>query len=150
VAARASAGVPGAPRGPLAVSDVLRNSMTLSWQPPAPAPTDGESSSPHYIVERRDVTTPADRLSGWSRVARTRAHVYSYVVPHLVDGHRYLYRVIAENEHGRGPPLETRHPVEAKSPFCTYLHQGGYIFYAGASLAGVSCRRRWPRLLLLC
>jgi len=27
--------------------------------------------------------------------------------------------------------------------------QGGYIFYAGASLAGVSCRRRWPRLLLL-
>jgi len=27
--------------------------------------------------------------------------------------------------------------------------QGGYIFYARASLAGVSCRRRWPRLLLL-
>ena len=22
--------------------------------------------------------------------------------------------------------------------------QGGYIFYAGASIAGVSCRRRWP------
>ena len=27
--------------------------------------------------------------------------------------------------------------------------QGGYIFYAGRSIAGVSCRRRWPRLLLL-
>ena len=27
--------------------------------------------------------------------------------------------------------------------------QGGYIFYAGGSLPGVSCRRRWPRLLLL-
>ena len=27
--------------------------------------------------------------------------------------------------------------------------QGGYIFYAGGSIAGVSCRRRWPRLLLL-
>jgi len=27
--------------------------------------------------------------------------------------------------------------------------QGGYIFYAGASLAGVNCRRCWPRLLLL-
>ena len=24
-----------------------------------------------------------------------------------------------------------------------------YIFYAGGSIAGVSCRRRWPRLLLL-
>ena len=23
-------------------------------------------------------------------------------------------------------------------------HQGGYIFYAGGSIAGVSCRRRWP------
>ena len=31
----------------------------------------------------------------------------------------------------------------------TCQRQGGYIFYAGASLAGVSCRRRWPRLLLL-
>ena len=24
------------------------------------------------------------------------------------------------------------------------LHQGGYIFYTGVSLAGVSCRRRRP------
>ena len=31
----------------------------------------------------------------------------------------------------------------------TVTDQGGYIFYAGASIAGVSCRRRWPRLLLL-
>ena len=31
----------------------------------------------------------------------------------------------------------------------TSCAQGGYIFYAGASLARVSCRRRWPRLLLL-
>jgi len=27
--------------------------------------------------------------------------------------------------------------------------QGGYIFYAGGSIAGVSCCRRWRRLLLL-
>jgi len=27
--------------------------------------------------------------------------------------------------------------------------QGGHIFYAGGSIAGVRCRRRWPRLLLL-
>ena len=27
--------------------------------------------------------------------------------------------------------------------------QGGYIFYAGGNIAGVSCCRRWPRLLLL-
>ena len=38
--------------------------------------------------------------------------------------------------------------------FCTTLHtavcgQGGYMFYDGGSIDGVSCRRRWPRLLLL-
>jgi len=107
--------VPGAPRGPLAVSDVLRNSMTLTWQPPL---TDGESPITAYIVERQDA---ADRrLTGWTRVDRLRPHVYSHTVPHLIEGHRYFYRVIAENERGRGPPLETRNPVEAKSPFCKF------------------------------
>ena len=109
--------VPGAPRGPLAVSDVLRNSMTLTWQPPL---TDGESPISAYIVERLDVTSPVDRMSGWSRIERLRPHVYSVSVPHLVEGHRYLYRVIAENQQGRGPPLETRNPVEAQSPFCEF------------------------------
>ena len=31
----------------------------------------------------------------------------------------------------------------------TGLVQGGYIFYAVGGIAGVSCRRRWPRPLLL-
>ena len=39
--------------------------------------------------------------------------------------------------------------VRYSTTVTSLLHQGGYIFYAGASLAGVSCRRRWPRLLLL-
>ena len=91
--------------------------MTLTWQPPL---TDGESPISQYIVERQDVTTSAAAGAGWTRVDRLRPHVYTYTVPHLVDGHRYLYRVIAENEHGRGPPLETRNPVEAKSPFSTF------------------------------
>ena len=112
-----TADVPGPPRGPLAVGDVLRNSMTLTWQPPL---TDGESPITAYIVERQDVTSPVERLTGWTRVERLRPHIYSYTVPHLAEGHRYLYRVIAENEHGRGLPLETRNPVEAKSPFCKF------------------------------
>jgi len=44
----------------------------------------------------------------------------------------------------RSPVPRKVHSAELLSP-----GQGGYIFYAGASLAGVSCRRRWPRLLLL-
>ena len=41
------------------------------------------------------------------------------------------------------------HMPPLSKPDLVCLDQGGYIFYAGASLAGVSCRRRWPRLLLL-
>jgi titin len=111
---RLAADVPSAPRGPLAVSDILRNSMTLSWQPPL---TDGNSPVTAYIIERQDITSPVDRLGGWTRVDRVKSHIYTYSVAHLVDGHRYMYRVIAENEHGRGPALETRNAIEAKSPF---------------------------------
>ena len=92
--------------------------MTLTWQPPL---TDGESPITAYIVERQDMTSAVDRLTGWTRVDRLRPHIYSYTVPHLAEGHRYLYRIIAENDHGRGPPLETRNPVEAKSPFCKFV-----------------------------
>ena len=31
-----------------------------------------------------------------------------------------------------------------RQPNRLYCCQGGYIFYAGGSIAGVSCRRRWP------
>ena len=36
----------------------------------------------------------------------------------------------------RTAPLRTRYTKR--------LNQGGYIFYAGGSIAGVSCGRRWP------
>ena len=30
------------------------------------------------------------------------------------------------------------------SPASIQRYQGGYVFYAGGCIAGVSCRRRWP------
>ena len=47
-------------------------------------------------------------------------------------------------------PLGARiHSSQLKILTRTYVDLGGYIFYAGGSIAGVSCGRRWPRLLLL-
>ncbi len=43
---------PGAPEGPIKVSDVTAQSLTLQWQPPK---DDGGSSIESYIVEKMDV-----------------------------------------------------------------------------------------------
>jgi len=102
--------VPSAPRGPLVISDVLKNSMVVSWQPPY---SDGDASVSGYIIERQDTSLGVS----WTRVDRVKSHIYSLTVTHLAEGHRYLFRVIAENSLGRSPPLESRNAVEAKSPF---------------------------------
>ncbi len=115
---------PSTPGGPLVVSEVLKHSMVIAWQPPH---SDGGSPITGYIIESRD----SQSLTGWSRVDRVRPHIYSYTVTHLVQGHRYLFRVIAENAVGRSMPLETRVATEASSPYskCStslYLHKCGY------------------------
>ena len=93
------------------VTDVLRTSMTLSWQPPI---SDGGSPLVGYIIEQQDVIA---YNHSWSRVDRVHAHTYSQTITNLYEGHSYLFRIIAENALGRSKPLETRESVTAKSPF---------------------------------
>jgi titin len=99
---------PASAGGPLMVSDVLRNSMTISWQPPH---SDGGSPLTGYIVEK----TCDDGT--WTRVDRVRPHIYSYTLTNLAPHHRYRFRVIAENAVGRSRALESRQAMEAKSPY---------------------------------
>ena len=101
---------PASPGGPLIISEVLRHSMTLAWQPPH---TDGGATITGYIIERRDAT----EYGSWSRMDRVKAHIFYFTVTNLTVGHRYYYRVIAENSVGRSVPLETRTAIEAKSPY---------------------------------
>jgi hypothetical protein len=100
---------PAMPGGPLMVSDVLRNSMSITWQPPH---SDGGAPITGYIIER----TAAEE-GAWTRVDRVRPHIYTYTLTNLVPHHRYRFRVIAENSVGRSRALESRHGVEAKSPY---------------------------------
>jgi titin len=101
---------PSSPGGPLVVTDVHKHSMTLTWQPPA---SDGGAPITGYIVEIRDTSVQGS----WTRVDRVRPHVFHFTVSHLIQGHNYVFRVIAENAMGRSYPLEARVPTEAKSPY---------------------------------
>ncbi len=106
---------PSTPGGPLVLSEVMKHSMTLTWQPPA---SDGGATITGYIIEKRDQSS----MTGWSRVERVKPHIYCYTASNLTPGHFYYFRVIAENARGRSNPLETRMPNEAKSPYCKYTY----------------------------
>ena len=93
------------------MSDILKNSMTITWQP---SYYDGDSPVTAYIIEKQDATLG---LGSWMRVDKVKSHIYSFCVTHLLEGHRYLFRVIAENALGRSQPLESRNAVETKTPY---------------------------------
>jgi len=50
-----------------------------------------------------------------------------------------LFVCLSAREHISG----TTQPIFTQK-ISVRVTQGGYIFYAGGSIAGVSCRRRWP------
>ena len=85
----------------------------------------GRSGGDHAGAERRRHVRV---VAVWVGVVRRRLAVAVAAV--------VARRLRPQTTHTHGITLAT----------CT---QGGYIFYAGGSIAGVSCRRRWPRLLLL-
>ena len=100
---------PSAPCGPLKVSNILKNSLTISWQLPA---FDGGSPITGYLIEKRDT-----QIAGWILVDSIKPNIYSYDINGLIEGHRYSFRVCAENRLGRSLYLDTTEFVTAKSPY---------------------------------
>ena len=92
-------------------TDVMKSSVTLSWQPPV---SDGGSGILGYIVEQQDQESFSHN---WMRIDRVRAHIYTYNVTNLTPGGSYRFRVIAENALGRSKSLELRQSVMIKSSF---------------------------------
>ncbi|KAF0299363.1 Twitchin [Amphibalanus amphitrite] len=101
-------GLPGAPQGPLQVTEITKHTCTLTWRPPS---YDGGVKVTHYVVERRDITH-----SQWVIVSTTCKDT-SFIVQGLTENQEYLFRVMAVNENGMGPPLEGLNPVKARSPY---------------------------------
>ncbi|XP_037070961.1 twitchin-like isoform X2 [Pollicipes pollicipes] len=101
-------GLPGPPLGPLKPSEITKHTCTLSWHPPA---FDGGARVTHYVVERRDIAH-----DHWV-VASTTCKDTSFIVQGLTENQEYLFRVMAANQNGMGPPLEGLNPVKARSPY---------------------------------
>lgn len=101
-------GLPGPPKGPLGTTDITQHTCTLTWKPPS---YDGGLRITHYVVERKDVSS-----EHWITIASSVRETY-FTVQGLTEGQEYIFRVMAVNDNGMGPPLEGLNPIRAKAPF---------------------------------
>lgn len=102
---------PGPPEGPLEYEEVTAVSVTLSWKPPK---DNGGSEITGYVIEKRDIT----HGGGWVPAVNYVNPKYNHaVVPRLLEGTKYEFRVSAENLQGRSDPLNTEKPVVAKNQY---------------------------------
>ncbi|KAK0400071.1 hypothetical protein QR680_003339 [Steinernema hermaphroditum] len=102
-------GRPSEPMGPLEVSDVYEDRVTLDWKVPE---DDGGCPIDHYEIEKMDQST--GRWVPCGRAEDTHA-----VVQNLQPGHQYLFRVRAVNKEGESDPLTTEAAILAKNPYET-------------------------------
>uniref|UniRef100_A0A4W6BZW8 Myomesin 3 n=1 Tax=Lates calcarifer TaxID=8187 RepID=A0A4W6BZW8_LATCA len=106
----ASAAVLGGPASPLSVqvSDVNRDYVFLTWQPPS---ADGASPVEGYYVERCDL--------GQGKWVRCNVHTQKmchYPVFGLKEGTLYQFRVCAVNKAGAGRPSKATEPILTADP----------------------------------
>ncbi|XP_062421610.1 myomesin-3 isoform X2 [Pungitius pungitius] len=106
----ASAVVMGGPASPLAlqVSDVNRDYVFLTWQPPS---ADGASPVEGYYVERRDL-----RRGEWVRCSERIQKTCQHPMFGLQEGAVYQFRVCAVNRAGAGRPSKATAPVLTADP----------------------------------
>jgi hypothetical protein len=101
-------GLPGPPMGPLDCSEVTSHTCQLSWHPPE---YDGGSRVTHYVVERKDL-----RYQEWIIIA-SFCKSTNFTVQGLTEGQEYLFRILAANNNGNGPPLDGVNPIRARHPY---------------------------------
>lgn len=100
---------PSPPGGPLKIDNVHANGATLNWNPPA---DDGGQLVENYVVEKMDEAT-----GRWVPAGETIGPETSLAVKDLIPGHKYKFRVRAQNKQGKSDPLTAANAIEAKNPF---------------------------------
>lgn len=87
------------------VADYNENKVDLKWDPPK---SDGGAPVQKYIVEKKD------KYGGWDKACEVPASKTSCMVPDLIEGETYEFRVRAVNPAGPGLPSNTTPPVTVK------------------------------------
>ena len=96
--------------GPIQFESISADQMTLSWLPPI---DDGGSKITNYVIEKRE----ANRKT-WVHVS-SEPKECTYTIPKLLEGHDYVFRIMAQNKYGIGEPLDSE-PETARNLFCKY------------------------------
>ncbi|XP_071942196.1 twitchin-like isoform X2 [Antedon mediterranea] len=99
-------GIPDPPEGPVEISDVGPDTVTLSWK----APAHGKEDIDNYVVEKKAAGT-----GEWEKVSSFVPGT-TFKVRKLDEGTEYEFRVKAENTFGESEPLKSE-SVVAKNPF---------------------------------
>ncbi|KPJ16777.1 Twitchin [Papilio machaon] len=100
-------GKPSKPKGPLEVSDVTKNSCTLTWDKPE---DDGGAPIEYYEIEKLDPLTGQWLPCGTAKDCKAN-------IAGLQEGKPYKFRVKAVNKEGESEELETEKPIIAKNPY---------------------------------
>uniref|UniRef100_A0A4W3IYH8 Fibronectin type-III domain-containing protein n=1 Tax=Callorhinchus milii TaxID=7868 RepID=A0A4W3IYH8_CALMI len=100
-------GRPGPPVGPIKFEGISAEHITLAWLPPK---DDGGSKITNYVVEKRE----ANRKT-WMEVTNEVKECLCSV-PKLLEGHEYVFRIMAQNKYGVGEPLDSE-PETARNLF---------------------------------
>lgn len=112
---------PGAPKGPLTVTDVTAEKATVNFKKPD---DDGGVPIREYEIEKMDMAT-----GKWVRVGRVPASKLTpdgkgdFEVTGLTPGSEYKFRVTAVNDEGDSEPLVSDAPIVAKNPFGKFIDQ---------------------------
>lgn len=132
------ADLPGPPRD-LKVSDVTRGTCRLIWKPPE---CDGGERIKSYFIEKKTVNGKAWTkvrtnssiislviIHPWNSIiliwnfclvclfqVNPACAAQSLVVPDLINGQEYLFRIRAENRFGFGPFTQTIERTKASDP----------------------------------
>ena len=91
------------------VDDITRSSCAVVWKSPN---SDGGSPITGYYVERKQ-----DYSTRWMKVNKYSVKQTHLEIKDLVETNEYVFRVVAENEAGCGPPSEATDIITAKHPF---------------------------------
>lgn len=95
-------GRPGPPSAPIKFEEIGAERITLSWLPPK---DDGGSKVTNYVIWRR----VANRKTWVPVTNEPKERIWT--VENLMEGHEYVFRIMAQNKYGVGEPLDSEPEV---------------------------------------